>query len=152
MVIRPTLHSLGITLPAAERLLLGTAATESSLGFFLSNPKGIGIYSISAQQHQELWDNYIARDEDLASQVRGFASQHEFLKAPHQELVCNLRYATVIAWVIYQAARVNLQELHSDQDLAACWYSVFAGDNPDQSPENFLASYRSILSDCDQAA
>ena len=152
LVIRPTLHGLGVHAPVAEKLLLGTAAVQSNLGFYLNSHQGIGIYGISAERHQAVWDEYLAFDEDLASQVRGLASQHEFLKAPHSELACNLRYATAIAWMIYQAAGVDLHELHTEKDLAECWYRVFTGSAPCQSPETFVARYQTLFEDCEQAA
>ena len=45
-VIRPTLQKLDISSPAAELLLLGTAAAESSIGSFLKSEgqKTAGVY------------------------------------------------------------------------------------------------------------
>lgn len=151
-VIRPTLLGLNVKSAAAEKLLLGTAAVQSNLGFYLNSHQGIGIFGISAERHQKIWDEYLAFDEDLASLVRGFASQHEFLKAPHSELVCNLRYTTAIAWMIYQEAGINLHELHTDKDLADCWYRLFAGSDPCQSPETYIARFQASFEDCEQAA
>ncbi|MDX1695762.1 MAG: hypothetical protein R3208_18495 [Ketobacteraceae bacterium] len=152
LVIRPTLRSLGVNAPMVENLLLGTAAVQSNMGFYLNSHHGIGIYGIDEERHQAIWDQYLAFNEDLASHVRGLASQHEFLKAPHAELACNLRYATAIAWMIYQEGGVHAGDLHSEQDLAECWYRVFARENACQSPETFSARYTSLFEDCEQAA
>jgi hypothetical protein len=46
-VIRPTLQRLGLWSLAAENLLLGTAAQESKLGYYLHQLEGpaLGLYS-----------------------------------------------------------------------------------------------------------
>ena len=77
-VIRPTLLYLGSQSVAAEALLLGVAACQSSLGAELDNYSGYGLYRISAFHHQHLWDDHLAASPDLASRVRGLASQHAF--------------------------------------------------------------------------
>ena len=96
-VIRPTLAYLGQNNPNAEILLLGIAASQSNLGAALHDRRGHGLYCIREPRHAALWDDYLARTPDLASLVRGLASQHAFLGNPHLELTVNLRYATAIA-------------------------------------------------------
>ncbi|MCG8312093.1 MAG: hypothetical protein MI976_02655 [Pseudomonadales bacterium] len=152
-IIRPTLQRLGVYNPIAEQLLLGTAAAQSELGFYLNSSHGIGVFGIDKNRHETLWDEYLAFDADLASEIRGFASQHEFLKAPDAELACNIRYATAIAWMIYREAGIDLKKLHTEEDLANCWYELFAEKSPERSPEDFLIQYEKLFADCnDQAA
>lgn len=151
-IIRPTLNSLGVHSSAAEKLLLGTVAAKSNQTLRLGNNKGIGIYSITPERHHEIWDNYIAHDEDLASLVRGFASQREFLKAPHQELIFNLRYATAIAWLGYQQAGMNVEEAHTDQELALFWHQVHARKDPKRTPADFLTSLSGLDNHTEKAA
>ena len=104
-VIRPTLLYLQRHSATAEALLLGAAACQSALGSALDTPQGHGLYRISEQRHQALWDKHLAFDPELASRVRGLASQHAFLEAPHLELTVNLRYATAIAWLLVEAEK-----------------------------------------------
>lgn len=100
-VITPTLRALGLHSSKAEQQLLGCAAEASGFNPFIESCKGLlGIYQISSQQHRRAWDQYLAFRPDLASKVRGLASQHHFLKDPDQELKTNLAYATAIARVI----------------------------------------------------
>lgn len=88
---------------AIERLLVSTATCETHLGseLFCTRTGGLGIFRITAQKHWEIWDHTLINAPELASKVRGFASQQEFLRAPDQELMTNLAYATAIAMVIY---------------------------------------------------
>lgn len=100
-IIKPTLEYLGMYTPAAEDFLLDQAARQSGLDPFCRRDEGIGIYQISPEQHRVAWDNFLAFQSELASKVRGLASQRQFLIDPNHELTTNLAYSTAIAWVIY---------------------------------------------------
>jgi len=122
-VIQPTLNHLGEWSQAAENLLMGTAAQASGLGFHLLNKRGngFGIYQITANLHLDIWDHYLVDDPELASNVRGLASQHEFLRHPHAELATNLSYATVIAWLAYRRCGLALPAATDTLALAQFW-------------------------------
>jgi hypothetical protein len=86
----------------AEKQLLASASQESGLDPFAQCKQGgIGIYQITSEQHRSVWDTFLAFDPDLASKVRGLASQHPFLKNPDDELRTNLAYSTAIAWMLH---------------------------------------------------
>ncbi len=155
LVVKPTLESLNAYSEATENLIVGTAAQESELGFHLNigpteanhnQDMGYGIYRITAKEHQQVWDCYLVNHPQLASDIRGLASQHEFLKNPHLELATNLSYATAIAWAIYQS---NGATALADEDLpsmAQTWFSCFhhSAEN-NGSPENFTENYRRLV-------
>jgi hypothetical protein len=127
-VIRPTLKQIGQYSRAAENLLLGTAAQESGLGSHLKpeHSHGLGIYQISRQRHMKVWDQYLVNLPELASDIRGLASQHEFLEHPHAELTTNLSYATAIAWAVYcQSGVVLPQNADNAEALAQQWLQHF---------------------------
>ena len=124
-VIKPTLDYLDMYSNAAEKLLLGTAAQESDFDPFCDQHDGFGIYQITSQQHQDIWDSYLAFNPDLASKVRGLASQHEFLKNPDQELRINLAYSTAIAWIIYLRSDIELPAADDLEALGECWEDNF---------------------------
>lgn len=124
-VIQPTLKQLGVASPKAEQLLLATACHQSEMGHHLQHSDGIGVYAITEDMHKNVWDHYLAMDCDLASQVRGMASQHEFPKSPHSELVTNLRYATAIAWMIYKHKGISLCDDISAEGLTSLWQRCF---------------------------
>ena len=101
-VILPTLEYLSMYSLAAEKQLLAIASQESGLDPFAQFKQGgIGIYQITSEQHRNVWDTFLAFDPNLASQVRGLASQHHFLKNPDDELRTNLAYSTAIAWMLH---------------------------------------------------
>lgn len=100
-IITPTLQVLEMSSPTAEEFLLGSAARASGFNPFPAEQQGIGLYRISSEQHRSAWDDYLAFRPDLASKVRGLASQHQFLKNPDLELMTNLVYSTAIAWILF---------------------------------------------------
>ncbi len=154
-VVQPTLRQLQVKHCLAENLLMGTAAQESGLGFYL-RPKtyhSYGIYCITPLMHKNIWDKYLVTQPELASQVRGLASQHEFLENPHQELATNLSYATAIAWMVYQ--RVPNFPTKGDPSnlglLAKCWRRYYHG-KPRASMDDFIQNYHQYILGTPQAA
>ncbi|RYY75707.1 MAG: hypothetical protein EOO52_10030 [Gammaproteobacteria bacterium] len=127
LVIRPILISLGEWSCSIENLLLGTAAQESQLGFKMQSCQDNqrGLYRISPLTHIEVWDQYLVKDPELASNLRGLASQQQFLKSPHAELITNLGYATGIAWMIYRRHQPVLSENADPQELAKYWVDYY---------------------------
>lgn len=124
-IIGPTLRYLGIDSNAAEELLLGTAALESELNPLHKDAEGLGIYQITPKQHRQIWDDYLAFKPELASRVRGLASQHRFLQDPDSELSWNLSYATAIAWLIYQREEIVLPTQTEAEQLGLLWRKCF---------------------------
>ncbi len=101
-VIRPTLEYMGAWTPAAEAFLLNTAISAPEVGLFSAKTEGLGLFHITAAEHRDLWDRYLAFNPDFASRVRGLASQRAFLSDPDSELQTNLSYCTAIAWLMQQ--------------------------------------------------
>jgi hypothetical protein len=146
LVIRPTLEYLGEFSENAEALLVATAAIESGMGFRLKgDKKRLGVFQISPQSHQRIWDHYLAKDPDLASKVRGLASQREFLSHPHAELTTNLRYNTAIAWMMYKRKSRPLPSCTDITAIAKYWRRHFHS-RPQGSVDDFITCYRAFMS------
>jgi hypothetical protein len=109
-VIRPTLEYMGALTPAYEEFLLNAAINPPDVGLFSARKDGLGLFNITAAQHRDLWDRYLAFNPDLASRVRGLASQRAFLSDPDSELQTNLSYCTAIAWLLQHRARGILEQ------------------------------------------
>lgn len=145
LVIRPTLKYLGEYSENAEALLVATAAMESGMGFRLKgDKKRLGVFQISSQSHQRIWDHYLAKDPDLASKVRGLASQREFLSHPHAELATNLRYTTAIAWMIYKRKQCPLPNSSDIRAIAKYWRRHFHS-RPQGNIDEFIQCYQSLI-------
>lgn len=140
-VIRPTLIYIGRHCAGAEALLLGIAASQSGLGSALHGGDGLGLYRIDSLRHQTLWDHYLALDPELASLVRGLASQHAFLSGPDLELTVNLRYATAIAWLMVEQRHPPLPDEGDVLGMARIWRDTF-------QPQGRLRDFRSAWQSC----
>lgn len=106
-VIEPTLKYLGVWSPGTEHFLLTAAIDAPELGLFCSRKDSLGIFNITSGQHREIWDKYLAFNPELASRVRGLASQRAFLSDPDSELQTNLSYCTAIAWLLYERSNLS---------------------------------------------
>lgn len=150
-VIEPVLQKLNEHRPMAATLLQVTSAFESDTGTQLKMSKNLGIYGIDKCLHREIWDTWLVNDPELASKVRGMASQHLFLTAPHQELITNLSYATAIAWCCYRMHNVQLPEYADPLALADCWQRYYRKDANSHAMTNFVSTCTLLLekgSDC----
>ncbi len=105
-VIQPTLKYLGAWTPGIESFLLEAAVDAPDLGLFSATKGSLGIFHITAAQHRDIWDRYLAFKPEMASRIRGLASQRAFLSNPDSELQTNLSYCTAIAWLLYQRANI----------------------------------------------
>lgn len=141
-VISPTLIYLGRHHPGAESFLLAVAATQSALGAELDSQAGHGLYGISDALHYRLWDGYLAKDPDLASLVRGLASQHAFFTGPDLELTVNLRYSTAIAWMMVEASGMTLPAEDNLLGMARIWRRIF---QPNGQLEDFTTAWQTAV-------
>lgn len=119
-IIQPTLDYLGVDCDNAAFDLLQTLQQRGDVGLFAAQNGGLGLYQITAAQHRDLWDRYLAYHPDIASRVRGLASQRAFLSNPERELQTNLGYSTAIAWLLLKRAR---HELDTDHAFAGSRYA-----------------------------
>ncbi|WP_438951344.1 hypothetical protein [Porticoccus sp.] len=150
LVIKETLCYLNEWTLAKENLLVGTAAQESGVGGWHQG-KRVGLYRITPARHQAVWDKYLIHHAHIASEIRGLAGQHSFLKDPHAELITNLKYATAIAWMIYRQAEQPLPDAGDIRGLGANWLRYFH-PRYSGSKDDFVASYTLLVEDRPKAA
>lgn len=151
-VIRPTLSVLAqfdrrMNTDAAVELLMGTAAQESLLGYHLTQIEGpaLGIYQIEPDTHDSIWEHYLAYRPDLASIVRGLASQHAFDSKENRdnELITNLAYATAIARLVYWP---KSDPIPSDTEGQGEYYkNHYNTELGDGTAEEFVNSYEEYV-------
>ena len=123
--LQPVMQYLQLDCPQLQRLLLGTLLCMSSLPAGRRAADAAGLFAIPPRLHTLIWDDYLAFQPDLASKVRGLASQHCFLTDPHAELGYNLGYAAAIAWLIYQRQHMLPKAGASLASLARIWEASY---------------------------
>jgi len=126
LVIRPTLDYLKIDQADAEDILAALALLS---GHFRGSD-GLGLYGITPQQHRQVWDGYLAFHPDLASEIRGLASQRCFLQDPDRELVTNLSYATAVAWIMVGTSGLPLPTATDTEGLVRLWRQLLGAARP----------------------
>jgi hypothetical protein len=94
-VIRPTLKYLEAWSPETEEMLLRLAVAKPTG----TGSTSLGVFRVTPREHRDIWDSFLAFQPDLASQIRGLASQRLFLNDPDSELQTNLSYCAAIAWL-----------------------------------------------------
>lgn len=120
-VIRPVSQALGESHPIIEEILLSTATLRSFDPFAENVEEGLGVFGISPELHRQVWDEFLAFRPEMASQVRGFASQHQFLLNPDAELVTNTRYAAAIAISALEWVKPSWPLPHDASALTQLW-------------------------------
>ncbi|HLA32104.1 MAG TPA: hypothetical protein VJ047_13875 [Pseudomonas sp.] len=123
-LIRPLLAELGEQRAGMAELLLRCWQLGCSSG----HPDGLGPYALSSAQHRQLWDGWLAWRVELASQIRGLASQHHFLRDPDAELACNLFYSTALAWVAIIASERTIPGAGDSAGQTLLWQQVFTSE------------------------
>lgn len=143
-IVRPVLDYLLLASPAAENLLVGTAAVESGLRRLTQagGGPGVGVYQIEPATHADVWNNYLHFRPELAARVRGLMASKNWCDGGRdKELYGNLFYATAIARVIYLRAPRRLPEAHDLVGLAAYWKAYYNTPQGRGTPTAFLAAY-----------
>jgi hypothetical protein len=120
-IVQPCLAYLDLN---NDQLAVFLTAVQS-LHHLSKNTNTFGLYHISHDHHWGIWDNYLVKHPELASRIRGMASQRRFLDNPDLELIVNNGYATAIAAMI---AKRNTELEHRSTfqyaDLAKLWRTV----------------------------
>lgn len=132
LVIRPALMAIGLHSDASERLLVGTAATESTVGTVtrLRQTVGpaLGIFQIEPATHQDVWRNYLAFRPELAARVRALCPP-EYVQPDgtieDTALVGCLPYAAAIARLVYVRAKPPLPAADDVPGLADYWVRFY---------------------------
>jgi len=122
--IRPALAALRLGGPAAERLLLGTALTESGLVHLrqVGGGPALGLYQIEPATHRDLWRTYLAYRPALAARLLRLAAP---TGPGDAQLVWNLGYATGVARLIYRRRPEPLPPADDLEGLARYWKAHF---------------------------
>ena len=146
LVIRPTLEFLDLASPSAERLLLGTAITESRLRHLRQFGGGpaLGLYQIEPATHRDLFENFLdyPRRHALRDRLQGLAAPSESLD---RRLIANLSYATAAARLIYFRRPEALPDAGDLQAIAGYWKAHYNTSRGAGTPWHFIKSAGSHL-------
>jgi len=144
-VIIPVLQDLDQVKPGmysdkAVRLLLGTFAQESDLGFFLKqHPSGParGIGQMEGATTRDLVDRYLRKpgNEDLQVLILSYYTGTDEIE---EEITWNLKLAVALTRLRYWVVPIPIPE---DREGQARYWDVHYNANNEDEVEEYLASY-----------
>lgn len=146
-VIRPATEAVGAGGPAADNLLLGTAAQESRLEYLhqLGGGPAVGVFQMEPATHDDIWANFLAYRDDLAGQIKGIAARINRGKHPPAgEMAWNLRYAAAMARVHYLRVPEALPDPDDTVGLGHYWKQHYNTSQGAGTVEEFVESFGSV--------
>ena len=123
-VIRPALTLLDMQSPAAEALLLGTAAQESHCGRYLHqlrNGPALGIFQMEPATYHDIWANYIHFQPKIQKRLAILWP----MQPEPEEMVFNLLFAAIMCRLHYRRVHEPLPQAEDLSGLAQYWKTHF---------------------------
>ena len=128
-LVEPVLKRLEMHSLAAERLMLGTLAHESTLAGLTALDQvlgpgdvelgpAIGIYQIEEKTRVDVFENFLAFRTELMLPVLEIEAEWP---SPRRQLATNLAYATAIARLIYWRTPAPLPDADDILGLGLYW-------------------------------
>lgn len=140
-VVRPILRAADLWSPAAENLLLGTAAQESGMGQYLVQLGGgpaRGIFQMEPATLNDIRNNYLAYRTGLRDQISAYIIE---ALSPDDNLVFNLAYATLMCRVHYLRKPASLPDANDVQGMAEYWKRHYNTPLGKGSVREFVENY-----------
>jgi len=137
-VIRPTLNYITWNSNRAERLVLGTAITESRLRYIkqLGSGPALGIYQMEPATFRDIIENFLIYRPEYQL-IKGLRDQRS--TTMEEELIYNLAYATAMTRAHYRRQSDPLPQPHDAWGMASYWKKHYnthlgAGDPNEAKP------------------
>ena len=147
-VINPTLKHIGLDSRKSSALIIGTAAKESRLGYYLKQIKGpaLGMYQIEPKTHKDVYENFLLfrENNELRAKVDQLSRFSTYDKREH-ELITNLEYATAIARIIYYRVPYPLPNRDNVEDMAYYWKKYYNTLYGKGTMLEFIHSYEELV-------
>lgn len=143
-VVQPTLRELDLWSPAAEALLLGTAAQESRGRWLvqLGGGPARGIFQMEPATHSDIYENFLRYRPALAGAVRRLLAPSP---ADERQLVTNLAYAAAMCRIHYLRQRPALPEAGDIAGLARYWKRHYNTVEGAGTEAEFLENWRQLV-------
>ena len=145
-VVRPTLKHLQaynpqMWSPAAENLIVGTAAHESAglkHSRQIGGGPGLGYFQIEPATDRDVWNNYLGSRPKLVRLV--LPLQWPWATSSHH-LVWNFAYAAAIARLVYWRKPEPLPDADDIEGLAQYWGRFYQTSNDPEKIAKFVSDY-----------
>lgn len=150
LIIDPTLKHLDMYSLAASNLMMGTAAQESRLGYFLmqvdshNRPQGpaLGIFQMEPVTHDDIWDTYLAFRDELSGKIHSLS-----ISVFADEMIHNLKYAVAMARLKYWRDPEPLPQAGDIEGLAHIYKRVYNSPQGKATVQEFVDNYQRYVGD-----
>lgn len=149
LVIDPSLEAIGLFSPEASELLLGTAIQESRLTYLTqvdgdADPydDAMGFFQTERKTIIDIWENYLAYRPDLATRI--LTACHFVAPPEPEEVVTNLRYATIMARLVYRRSPMPLPAVGNTVGQAEAWKAVYNTAGGHGTVEQYIENWNRI--------
>jgi len=140
-ILRPVLEYFDWYSEESEKLLLGTAATESQFGYYIHQVKGpaLGLFQMEPKTHEDIWKNYLSYRPKLVSDILECCDFQGGVDA--EEMMSNLKYATIMARLHYLRVREKIPVSGDILQLGMYYKKYYNTKNGKGSPVKFQMDY-----------
>ena len=137
LVVRPALETLELWSPAAERLVLGTALTESNLDYIeqLGGGPALGYFQMEPATADDIWKNYLWYRSELLWKVMVLSVSDIDRTA---QLAGNAYFGAALCRVHYYRVPAALPAVDDSAGLADYWKRYYNTSKGAGTPEHFL--------------
>lgn len=147
LVIDDSLEAAGLFSPEASELLLGTAIQESRLRYLTqldgdSDPydDALGFFQVERVTHDDIWTNWLSYRPAIADQVLVCCG---FTRCPDaREMVTNLRYAALMARLVYRRKPEPLPAVGDIAAQASYWKRHYNTAGGHGTVEQYIANWQ----------
>jgi hypothetical protein len=129
---------------AAEDLLLGTAATESHLGFYDKQINGpaLGLYQMEPSTLSDIYNNYLYTRPTLLQTI----NQATATTGPDLDhLRFDPIYSTIMARIHYKRVKANLPAANDLIGQAKYWKTYYNTALGKGTPEKYIRDYLTLV-------
>jgi hypothetical protein len=139
VIVRPVLERLNLYSPSAERLLLGTALTESGCAFLRQNGgPALGLFQMEPATHDDIFAAFLAFRPALKAGVEALAAPWPRGAA---QLATNPAYAAALCRLSYLRAPPSLPKPEAADGMATYWKTFYNTPLGRGDPARFRALY-----------
>ena len=144
-VIQPALAFLGMTSPAAEELLLGTACQESRCGHYLHQlGKGpaVGIFQMEPATYRDIRDNWIQHRPVIKARIVTRWGDADGNLPPPERMITDLQFAAVMCRLHYRRVPAPLPAAGDINAHAGYWKRFYNTIHGRGTEAEYLANWR----------
>ena len=139
LIVDPVLHAMNMWTQEASDLLMGTAAQESSLGFYVKQVDGpaLGPYGMERLAHDDMWNRWLPMNMTFGNTILNVCKLQG--RPLFEQLMTDLLYSTAMCRIYYRSIPDPIPKtLDGQAAYYKKWYNTATGK---ASTDEYIANY-----------